>query len=167
MVDTQRATRADVAREAGVSLATVDRVLNKRAGAHAQTVTRVAQAVQRLGYRPDPSAARMARARPHSICFVLPYGSNSFVDMLQQEIAGNDTWMADHRVVARTVDVDAFAPRKFAELLATLKGRLRLFSGAGPSTGHSWPNAASHLSHRANALPRTGRRGWQSDIERA
>jgi LacI family transcriptional regulator len=123
MVDTKRATRADVAREAGVSLATVDRVLNKRVGVHARTVARVAHVVQRLGYRPDPSAARMARARPHSICFVLPNGSNSFVDMLRQEIAGNDAWMADHRVVARTVDVDAFAPRKVAELLTTLKGR--------------------------------------------
>ena len=50
-----RATLSDVAREAGVSMATVDRVLNKRPGVHAKSVGRVTDAVQRLNYRPDPA----------------------------------------------------------------------------------------------------------------
>jgi LacI family transcriptional regulator len=44
-----RASLQDVARAAGVSLATVDRVLHGRAGVHARTVERVNEVVRRLG----------------------------------------------------------------------------------------------------------------------
>ena len=53
-----RASLQDVARVAGVSLATVDRVLHGRAGVRERTVERVNAAVRQLGYRPDPAAAR-------------------------------------------------------------------------------------------------------------
>ena len=43
-----RTTLQDVAREAGVSVATVDRVLNGRAGIHARMIDRVKAAVERL-----------------------------------------------------------------------------------------------------------------------
>ena len=118
-----RATLVDVAREAGVSLATVDRVLNKRPGVHARTVGRVADAVQRLGYRPDPAAARLARPNAHRLCFVLPSGTNSFVAMLREQIAANALWMADHRVSAETIEVDVFEPARLAQRLHSLKGR--------------------------------------------
>jgi len=62
-----RATLSDVAREADVSEATVDRVLNKRAGVHARSIARVNEAVDRLNYRPDPAAARLARPHPHRV----------------------------------------------------------------------------------------------------
>jgi LacI family transcriptional regulator len=120
---TNRATLNDVAREAGVSLATVDRVLNKRPGVHARTVGRVADAVQRLNYRPDPAAARLARQRLHRVCFMLPSGSNSFVAMLREQIAENRPWMEDHRVVAQTVEVDVFEPEQLAHRLLAIKGR--------------------------------------------
>ena len=54
-----RAALSDVAREAGVSVATVDRVLNKRPGVHIRTIRLVEAAAQRLRYRPDPAAARL------------------------------------------------------------------------------------------------------------
>lgn len=117
-----RATLNDVAREAGVSLATVDRVLNKRPGVHARTVNRVADAVSRLGYRPDPSAARLARPRPHRLCFVLPSGNNSFIAMLREQIAENRGWASDHRVTLEIVEVDVFEPGELAERLLGLKG---------------------------------------------
>ncbi|MGO4287502.1 LacI family DNA-binding transcriptional regulator, partial [Bosea sp. TAB14] len=41
-----RTTLQDVASEAGVSLATVDRVMNGRSGVHARTVERVQAAVK-------------------------------------------------------------------------------------------------------------------------
>ena len=46
-----RATLEDVARTAGVSLATVDRVVNRREGVRGKTIARVEAAVARLGYR--------------------------------------------------------------------------------------------------------------------
>ena len=46
----KRATIADVAREAGVGIATVDRVLNNRAPVRAETVRRVHEAAARVGF---------------------------------------------------------------------------------------------------------------------
>ena len=117
-----RATLSDVAREAGVSLATVDRVLNKRPGVHARTVGRVNDAVQRLNYRPDPAAARLARQRPHRVAFVLPSGSNTFIAMLRDAIADNRPWMDDHRVAAQTLQVDVFEPERLARQIQSLAG---------------------------------------------
>ncbi len=119
---TTRATLIDVARVAGVSLATVDRVLNKRAGVHERTVGRVAEAVRSLHYRPDPAAARLARARSHRVRFVLPSGSNAFVAMLREQIVANAPWMADQRVVAETVEVDVFEPERLAAQLRAAAG---------------------------------------------
>ena len=118
-----RPSLQDVAREAQVSLATVDRVLNKRPGVRAPTVERVQAAVRRLGYRPDPAAARLARARLHRVCFVLPSGSNSFVASLRSQLVDNRSWMADHRLVAEAIEVDVFEPRRLAAALLALKGR--------------------------------------------
>lgn len=112
----------DVAREAGVSLATVDRVLNGRAGVREGTVQRVQAAVERLAYRPDPAAARLARQRPWRLAFVLPQGTNSFVDMLRAEIETLTPWLAGQRARAVVTQADAFAPQAMADALTALRG---------------------------------------------
>ena len=56
-----RATLEDVAREAGVSLATADRVVNQREGVRGQTIARVELAIAKLGYRANAAAMRLAR----------------------------------------------------------------------------------------------------------
>ena len=58
-----RTTLQDVARTAGVSLATVDRVLNRRPGVHAETAERV-QAADRPAQIPPRPACRAAGPRP-------------------------------------------------------------------------------------------------------
>jgi LacI family transcriptional regulator len=52
----RRATVHDVARAAGVSLATVDRVLNGRPGVRPQTAEKVDAAIRELDFRRDLSA---------------------------------------------------------------------------------------------------------------
>ena len=59
----KRATVHDVARQAGVSLATVDRVLNGRPGVRPQTAEKVEAAIRALDFRRDLSASLLARAR--------------------------------------------------------------------------------------------------------
>ena len=51
-----KATVSDIARSCGLSTATVDRVLNNRAGASAANRQRVMEAAKQLGYLPmvDP-----------------------------------------------------------------------------------------------------------------
>jgi len=115
-----RATLSDVAREADVSEATVDRVLNKRAGVHARSIARVNEAVDRLNYRPDPAAARLARPHPHRVSFLLPSGTNNFVAMLREQVGANRDWMTDHRVTAQTLEVDVFEPQRLASGILAL-----------------------------------------------
>ena len=56
-------TIIDVARQAGVSIKTVSRVMNKEPTVHADTRARVQQAVAALNYRPQLSARSLAGAR--------------------------------------------------------------------------------------------------------
>ena len=114
---------ADVAREAGVSTATVDRVLHGRSGVKSRTAERVAAVVRRLDYRPDPAATRLARARHRSICFVLPGGGHSFVTMLAGEVRNLGHWLSEQRASAHIENVDSFAPEVVARCLAGLHGR--------------------------------------------
>lgn len=82
----RRATVHDVARAAGVSLATVDRVLNGRPGVRAATAEKVEQAIAELGFSRDLNASLMARARDLSVVFFIPDGSNEFMDSLAEAV---------------------------------------------------------------------------------
>lgn len=82
----RRATVHDVARAAGVSLATVDRVLNGRPGVRAATAEKVEQAISQLGFSRDLNASLMARARDLSVVFFIPDGTNEFMDSLAQAV---------------------------------------------------------------------------------
>ena len=122
MSDAQRVSLHDVALAAGVSLATVDRVLHGRSGVRARTVAHVQAVVQRLGYRPDPAAARLARKRHTRLVFVLPTGTNTFVDMLDKQVHATSPWLAEQRATASVQRVDVFSPDALARHLATLRG---------------------------------------------
>ena len=77
-----RPTVNDIAREAGVSLATVDRVLNARPGVREKTILAVHQAIDRLGYVRDLAAANLARSRSYRMVALLPDTDSQFVQTL-------------------------------------------------------------------------------------
>lgn len=81
-----RPTTHDIAREAEVSLATVDRVLNNRTGVSAKTHERVNQAIKKLGYVRDVSAANLAKKRQYKMAFVLPEDKGLFQQSLRSAI---------------------------------------------------------------------------------
>jgi len=70
----RRVTAADIAREVGVSRATVGFVLNATAGQTISPATRerVLEAAGRLGYRPHLAAQALASGRNHIVLLVLP-----------------------------------------------------------------------------------------------
>lgn len=119
----ERVSLHDVATAAGVSLATVDRVLHQRPGVRARTVAHVRAVVERLGYRPDPAAARLARKRQARLAFVLPSGTNTFVDMLERQVQAMSPWLAEQRASAMVRRADVFSPAALARQLAALRGR--------------------------------------------
>lgn len=63
-------TIKDVAARAGVSPATVSRVLNDRPGISAETRERVLQAAQELNYSPSATARSLAMARTNSVGYI-------------------------------------------------------------------------------------------------
>lgn len=118
-----RITLQDVAREAGVSLATADRVLNGRTGVRGVTAERVQAAVARLGYRPNLAAARLARGETYRFCFVLPVGANVFMRQLAEQVSNTAEWVAGQNAYIDTLRVDVFAPETLAAALEGLIGR--------------------------------------------
>jgi LacI family transcriptional regulator len=60
-------TIIDIARQAGVSIKTVSRVINREEGVGAQTRARVQELVDRLGYRPNVSARSLSSRRSYLI----------------------------------------------------------------------------------------------------
>jgi LacI family transcriptional regulator len=119
-----RTTLQDVARTAGVSLATVDRVMNRRPGVHAETAERVQAAINLLKYRPDRLAARLARGRDHRFQYLLPSGRNAFMQALEAEVRTAAERFAYERVHLNVTHVDVFDGDALAAALERLRGEV-------------------------------------------
>ncbi|MBA8844141.1 LacI family DNA-binding transcriptional regulator [Brucella intermedia] len=98
----------DIARTAGVSLATVDRVLNERPGVRAKTRDRVMAAMNTLGYVRDVGAANLARGRLYQFDFILPDNENTFMLSLRAELQSATERALAERVLINLVLVPAF-----------------------------------------------------------
>ncbi|MGH7005458.1 MAG: LacI family DNA-binding transcriptional regulator [Alphaproteobacteria bacterium] len=113
-------TLEDVAREAGVSLATVDRVVNGRIGVHARTIQRVNAAIKQLGFLPDPHASRLARGRDYDFRIILPTGENEFMQALAAEFRATRERQLQERVRLTIQYVDTFDGEALAAALEKL-----------------------------------------------
>lgn len=85
MDNRQRVTIADVARHAGVSAATVSRVVNGRFAGEPEVAARVERAVGELSYAPSPLARSLALGTTQVIALVVPDLANP---AFQQILAG-------------------------------------------------------------------------------
>ena len=103
----KRATVHDLARAAGVSLATIDRVLNRRPGVRPETVSRVEAAIEALDFRRDVPASLLARAREIGVSVLLPDGDNRFMAHLAEALERESRRRAADRVRIRTEHVRA------------------------------------------------------------
>jgi LacI family transcriptional regulator len=74
----RRLTIADVAREAGVSMMTVSRVINNKGAVSAATRQKVQDVIDRLNYRPSGIAHSLATRQTGTLGLVIPDVSNSF-----------------------------------------------------------------------------------------
>jgi LacI family transcriptional regulator len=111
-------TIADIAREAGVGTATVDRVLNRRPGVNAETLQRVMQAVEKLGVPPQPGRPR--RSANFEFAYVMPAESTSFFELVERQIAQSAGDFRHQHINEVTHRFDAGDPAQFAADLAKL-----------------------------------------------
>jgi len=82
----QRVTMADVAREAGVSLMTVSRVVNNKAEISDTTRQRVQDVIDRLDYRPSDIARGLVTDRTGTVGLVVLDNTNPFFSELARGV---------------------------------------------------------------------------------
>lgn len=107
----------DVAREAGVSTATVDRVLHHRPGVRDSTVRRVKETIERLGFQPHAAAAELARGRRQRFCFVMPKTLNLFMSDIVEQLGKVRRSLAARRALVDVVETDVFDAEALASTL--------------------------------------------------
>ncbi len=114
-------TVKDVAVAAGVSLATVDRVLNTRAGVRKVTIERVNAAIKNIGFVRDQGAANLARQRNYNFVFVLPDSKGQLISLIRQMVAETNNSLHNDRISASVLSVPANDPHAIVKALQGLK----------------------------------------------
>ena len=109
-------TIADIARQAGVGTATVDRVLNRRPGVNTETMQRVMQAVGELGAPQQPGRPR--RSEKFRFACVLPADDSPFLGLVDRQIAQAAGDFRHQHITEITHRIDATDPTRFAAELA-------------------------------------------------
>ena len=87
----KRVTIYDVAKEAGVSLATVSRVINRSDVVKAPTKDKVEAAIERLGYKPNAIAQGLALSKTTTIGLVIPEASYTYIGQIIKGIIDDDS----------------------------------------------------------------------------
>ena len=111
-------TIADIARQAGVGTATVDRVLNKRPGVNADTVQRVMQVVAELGA--PPPRGRPPKGENFRFAFVLPAEGTPFNELVDRQIAQAAGEFRHQHITEVTHRIESADPAQFAADLGQL-----------------------------------------------
>jgi LacI family transcriptional regulator, galactose operon repressor len=107
----------DVARRAGVSTATVDRVLNRRPGVRPITQQLVLSAASELNYMPAEDLVAAMTQKPMRLLFLLPAGTNRFLSTLGQLIARSEVRLAPFNVRCQVETIKSFNPELLARRL--------------------------------------------------
>ncbi|WP_157014705.1 LacI family DNA-binding transcriptional regulator [Mesorhizobium xinjiangense] len=106
---------SDVAAAAQVSLATVDRVFNRRKGVKPRTVDRVLKSAVELGYIEVEERKLLSEPRPPNIAFLLPKGANPYLRLLGEKVRAIAETRLRDEIPVRCFFIEGFD----AEALAT------------------------------------------------
>lgn len=170
MQTSHRVTRADVAREAGVSTAVVSYVVNggPRPVA-AETATRVREAMASLGYQPDLTARALTRGSSQTLGLILMDALNPFFAELHQELERAATARGFHLIVGESHGDAQVEQDLITELIGRrVDGLLLMSSGnagatspcrtpAPPSRSTWTPRGLWPAGTRSDLTPRPGR----------
>ncbi len=116
---TTSTTIADIARQAGVGTATVDRVMNGRAGVNAETTQKVTQAIAALG-KPTVARGRPRLRENFRFTYVLPEADSPFFDQVERQIAQSAGDFRHQHITEVTQRLDMQDSAAFAVNLAQL-----------------------------------------------
>jgi LacI family transcriptional regulator len=89
----------DVAKEAGVGLGTVSRVLNNSGSVKQSTRKKVEAAIEKLNYKPNEVARSFKRNQTHSVALILPTLWHPFYSKLAHDVEQELYWQGYKMIV--------------------------------------------------------------------
>ncbi len=122
-------TIADVARHAGVSVATVSHVMNRTRHVEPQTAERVRTAISALHYSPNTLARSLRRGETKTIGLLLPDNSNPFFASVARQIE-DAGFVAGYTVILCNSDGNAEKEERYLQVLMAKQIDGLIFAGS-------------------------------------
>lgn len=117
----RKPTLSDVAKAAGVSYATADRVINERGNVAEKSVRKVQEAMAALGYVRNMAAANLSRQRTCRLAFLIPKGRNAFFSRMRAHLDSAVAHLAAEQTSVDLIEIDAFAIGSLTQSLHALQ----------------------------------------------
>lgn len=145
----KRPTIADVAEAAGVSVATVDRVLNARLPVREETSKKVFAAADRIGFHgTNIIRQRMLADMPsYNLGFILRKERHAFYQAFAEELEAAARAVKDRRLHVHIHFARSGEPAELSELLLGMRGKVQAIGAIGPDH-HDVTAAVSALKAR-------------------
>lgn len=115
-----RPTTKDLARAAGVSLATVDRVLNARPNVSSKTVRKVNEAIDRIGFVRNHAAASLARNKVYNFRFLFPAVGDQYLSELLDRVEEASEALRSEMISVEAVRIPMTDPHATANYISSL-----------------------------------------------
>lgn len=130
----KRPTITDVAEAAGVSVATVDRVLNARLPVREETSKRVFAAAEKIGFHgTNIIRQRMLADLPsYNLGFILRKERHTFYQSFAEELEIAARAVKDRRLLIHVEFAKSGEPSELSELLLGMKGKFQAVGAIGP-----------------------------------
>lgn len=142
-------TIRDVAKEAGVSVATVSRVLNNKGYSHEDTKKRVNEAIKKLNYKPNEVARSLFNKKSRLVGLLLPDIRNPFFPELARGVEDEMQEQGLHLIIGNADE----KPEKEIEYIQTFKQNNVI--GIISATNHAETTPYKNLSFPVVFLDRT------------
>lgn len=129
----KRPTIQDLALAAGVSVATVDRVLNNRLRVREETARKVSEAAERIGYHAATAIRQrvMADLPEYHLAIVLQKERHAFYQTFAHELAQAARQVRDRRFRLTIVFTQTSDPSELTEILQSLAGKVQAVAATG------------------------------------
>ncbi len=112
----------DIARMAGVSTATVDRVIHHRGKVSAENLARIRAVLEQVDYRPNLIARSLASGREHVVAVVMPeFAAGEYWADFEAGILRAEAEASRYNVTVRRFRFDQYDRTSFERVLATLR----------------------------------------------
>ncbi len=109
-------TIRDVAKEAGVSAATVSRVINNTSNVDLRKKEKVMQAIKKLGYKPNEVARSLSNKKSNNIGLLLPNITNPFFNQITEAVE-NTANECGYKIILCNTHDDPLREREYIDSL--------------------------------------------------